>query len=215
MTATHRRGRSNTVTQEGPDQVSADHAREALLKLSEEEQRKVLVDVFVNRLEPERGTRLAAAINENLPLSQKKSVILRAFKSLRPLPARVSVIVRVVEDLPEDDEREQVARLALETHPYGAFLATMISTWGLHALDTAEKIKAALTEETKAPSSREEGETGLSVVVHFTDKAYGVIKELQDKSRTAGSLSAVLTQALAFEKWYRDAIAAGNRVYVP
>ena len=71
-------------------------------------------------------------------------------------------------------------------------------------------------EDVKAATSQEEGKSDHPVEVHFTDKAYEVIDRLMQGSETASprSLSVVLTQALAFEKWYRDTVAAGNRVLV-
>ena len=51
------------------------------------------------------------------------------------------------------------------------------------------------------------------VAIAFSPNAYGAVEELMQRSGI-GSLSRVLMEAIAFEKWYRDTVAAGNRVLV-
>jgi hypothetical protein len=140
------------------------------------------------RLIPEDQRPILTEITQALPDELQKEVATETTQTL-PDSLKKEVVVEVVKGLPEEEQRA-----ALHTA-----LMNLPSETRSHVI---------------AEALREGRATGHSVVVHFTDRASGVIKELMDKSRTAGSLSAVLTQALAFEKWYRDAIAGGNRVFV-
>ncbi len=165
-------------------------AYQAFMVLTEEEQRTLLNDVLFG-LSPETKRRVLTEVVRSIDRSTERVDLIATINRNLPLGERDAVIVTTLENLPPSRREYVVSRLL---------------ALGLLPPRTEEDVKAA--------TSQEEGETDHPVEVHFTDKAYGVINDLIKGSRTASSLSAVLTQALAFEKWYRDTVAAGNRVLV-
>jgi len=167
-------------------------AYRAFMVLTEEEQRALLNDVLFD-LSPEKKRRVLTEVVRSLDRPTERVDLIATINRNLPLGEQDEVIVNTLENLTPSHREYVVSRLL---------------ALGLLPPRSEEDVKAA--------TSQEEGESDHPVEVHFTDKAYDVIGRLMQGSETASprSLSVVLTQALAFEKWYRDTVAAGHRVLV-
>jgi hypothetical protein len=174
-----------------------------------------------NRHQPEGGHTVAD--DDDMRIKDIVREILSE-RGIIPETAKEDVVAEAVDATQTEEEKKLVAEAVgsastLEAKKAAAATAVItaldnqkeeIVTEAMQSLRPEARMDVA-AEAMKAVAETKE-DTVLAIVL--APKANRVVEELMHRNGRERSFSRVLAEALAFEKWYRDVIAAGGRVLV-
>jgi hypothetical protein len=210
--------------QEMVDRVDEETKQQILDRIEQETKLNLLNRLFddlVANGQPELGEMIVFTWLNHLPYSSRNNILSGLVEALSP-GAMLGSVVAWTADLPASFKQQLIHQLVdslsperranmyqfVEALPVKAkeeLIRRLVAT-----LPADEKVKPEDALDTTDRSVDVHISEQASIKVHFSEQAAGEVKRLLRREDT--DFATLITQALAFEKWYRDVRADGNRL---